>query len=222
MNNNGRDRRTVIDSNSRMRGKEDGCTLTAHVDDVVVSLARGKLVVSSSKNASMLVIAVLLILMSALSSSTTIVWIRQHAATTVMVSDFPIASASSSSSSVIPPSSGGDDDKERQAAAADVTHDSKTTAVTSTTAKARIKIPFPVFVASLYKSGTVSVHEYFQCGGAKSVHYSAVVTEGGQAQRTGPCIQQRINTNSHPVFAGCGGDDFDVYTDNANLYPPHS
>lgn len=23
-------------------------------------------------------------------------------------------------------------------------------------------------------------------------------------------------------IAGCGGDDFDVYTDNANLYPPHS
>lgn len=79
-----------------------------------------------------------------------------------------------------------------------------------------IKVPYPVFVASLYKSGTTTIHAYFQCGGQKSVHYKSGRT------RTGPCLQRRIQKGLHPVFQGCGGDTFDIYTDNANLNAPRS
>ena len=79
-----------------------------------------------------------------------------------------------------------------------------------------IKVNYPVFVASLYKSGTTTIHAYFQCGGQKSVHYAAGRT------RTGPCLQRRIQKGLHPVFEGCGGDTFDIYTDNANLNSPRS
>jgi len=80
----------------------------------------------------------------------------------------------------------------------------------------QIKIPYPVFSASLYKSGTTTIHEYFKCGGQKSVHFSA------KGQRTGPCLQRRIRQGLHPVFQGCGGDTFDIYSDNAYLNPPKS
>jgi len=79
-----------------------------------------------------------------------------------------------------------------------------------------IKIPCPVFAASLYKSGTTTIHGYFQCGLQKSVHYANGRT------RTAPCLEKRIRNGLHPVFQGCGGDMFDIYTDNANLKPPKS
>jgi Sulfotransferase domain len=79
-----------------------------------------------------------------------------------------------------------------------------------------IKVQYPVFVASLYKSGTTTIHAYFECGRQKSVHYSA------GRQRTGPCLQRRIQKGLYPVFQGCGGDTFDIYTDNANLNAPRS
>lgn len=82
--------------------------------------------------------------------------------------------------------------------------------------KINIKIQYPVFAASLYKSGTTTIHAYFECGGQKSVHYSNGRT------RTGPCLQRRIQKGLHPVFEGCGGDTFDIYTDNANLNAPRS
>jgi hypothetical protein len=84
------------------------------------------------------------------------------------------------------------------------------------TSNITIKVQYPVFVASLYKSGTTTIHAYFECGKQKSVHYSA------NRQRTGPCLQRRIQKGLHPVFQGCGGDTFDIYTDNANLNAPRS
>ncbi|KAG7374316.1 hypothetical protein IV203_013411 [Nitzschia inconspicua] len=36
-----------------------------------------------------------------------------------------------------------------------------------------IKIPYPVYVASLYKSGTTSIHDYFVCGNQSAVHHGA-------------------------------------------------
>lgn len=73
-----------------------------------------------------------------------------------------------------------------------------------------IKVNFPVFVASLFKSGTTTVHAYFQCGKQRSVHY-----EGEGKRRTGPCIQRNIK-KGNPPFRGCGGD-YDIFPDNANF-----
>ncbi|KAG7349490.1 hypothetical protein IV203_012087 [Nitzschia inconspicua] len=36
-----------------------------------------------------------------------------------------------------------------------------------------IKIPYPVYVASLYKSWTTSIHDYFVCGNRSAVHHGA-------------------------------------------------
>jgi hypothetical protein len=80
-----------------------------------------------------------------------------------------------------------------------------------------LKVPFPIFVASLYKSGTTTVHSYFQCGQQRSVHYA-----GQPGRRTGPCLKKRIQAGLRPVFEGCGGEEFDIFTDNAHLQPPHS
>ena len=80
--------------------------------------------------------------------------------------------------------------------------------------KLNIKINYPVFVASLYKSGTTTIHAYFECGGQKTVHYAS------GRKRTGPCLQRRITKGLKPVFQGCGGETFDIYTDNANLGAP--
>lgn len=75
-------------------------------------------------------------------------------------------------------------------------------------------ITYPVFLASLYKSGTTTVHSFFQCGGKKSAHYQV------GRRRTGPCIRRNI-ANNRPPFQGCNnGREVDVWTDNADLFPP--
>jgi hypothetical protein len=35
----------------------------------------------------------------------------------------------------------------------------------------QLKAPFPIFDASLFKSGTTTAHEYFLCGGQRSIHH---------------------------------------------------
>ena len=84
---------------------------------------------------------------------------------------------------------------------------------------APIKLPFPIFVASLFKSGTTTVHSYFACGGQRSVHW-----KNANHKSTGQCIQQNIllrqeEANDDP-FQGCG--DYDVWSDQAVLQPPHN
>lgn len=75
-----------------------------------------------------------------------------------------------------------------------------------------IKIPFPVFVASLFKSGTTTIHAYFGCGGQRSVHWV-----GADGERTGQCLRENISSGRRPL-AGCG--DYDVWTDNSLIRPP--
>jgi hypothetical protein len=72
---------------------------------------------------------------------------------------------------------------------------------------APIKVPLPIFVASLYKSGTTTTHSYFECGGQRSVHWTD--TDG---HRTGKCIRENILVGREP-FQGCG--DYDVWSDNS-------
>jgi hypothetical protein len=69
-----------------------------------------------------------------------------------------------------------------------------------------IKIPFPVLVASIFKSGTTSLHSYFQCGGQRSVHYF-----GENKLRTGVCMLKNLSKRLD-MFRGCG--NYDIWTDN--------
>jgi hypothetical protein len=41
----------------------------------------------------------------------------------------------------------------------------------STIVPGKVKIPYPVYIASLYKSGTTTVHDYFVCGNQSAVHH---------------------------------------------------
>ncbi len=68
-----------------------------------------------------------------------------------------------------------------------------------------LKTPFPIFVASLPKSGTTSVHSFFLCGKVRSVHtYCAFKTSKGRKQvRIGELIEENL-INGAPPFQGCG------------------
>ena len=83
-----------------------------------------------------------------------------------------------------------------------------------------IKVPFPVFVTSLFKSGTTTVHNYFTCGHQKSVHYSYYRRKPNgtrKKKRTGPCIMKNVEQGTDFV-QNCG--NFDAYSDNANVRFP--
>ena len=73
-----------------------------------------------------------------------------------------------------------------------------------------LKIQSPVFVASLLKSGTTSMWQYFQCGGHKANHQWFTDPKTGNSTQTGKCIRDNVRAH-RPPFDGCG--DFDIYTD---------
>lgn len=74
----------------------------------------------------------------------------------------------------------------------------------------RLKIPYPIFVASLPKSGTTSIARMFYCGNVSTAHTFANTHDGRQV-RIGECYQSNVNLNRAP-FSGCGG--YDVWSDN--------
>lgn len=55
----------------------------------------------------------------------------------------------------------------------------------------------PIFVASLPKSGTTSMHSFFQCGNLTALHYE------GQKMYLGACISKNIRHGRKP-FDRCG------------------
>lgn len=71
------------------------------------------------------------------------------------------------------------------------------------------KLHFPILVASLYKSGTTSIHEYFKCGDQRSVHWM-----GTGGVRTGKCMWSNVN-KKRDIFEGCG--EYDIWADNNYL-----
>lgn len=75
----------------------------------------------------------------------------------------------------------------------------------------RLKIPSPVFLLSLPKSGTTSIHRYFTCGdrGFPSANHWAEF-ENGTRVRVGECMGQNVETG-RPLLQGCG--DYLVWTD---------
>lgn len=72
-----------------------------------------------------------------------------------------------------------------------------------------LKISFPVFVASLPKSGTTSMWQYFNCGGHPASH-QYVKTSWNETQLTGLCVYKNLQ-NDRPPFEGCGTTD--VFSD---------
>jgi Sulfotransferase family len=74
--------------------------------------------------------------------------------------------------------------------------------------KTMLQVPTPIFVPSLPKSGTTTVHEYFQCGGQKSAHL--IGNSGNATFKIGRCAHRNIRQGEAP-FDGCG--DYDVWTD---------
>jgi hypothetical protein len=55
-----------------------------------------------------------------------------------------------------------------------------------------IKIQYPVFVASLYKCGTTSVHSYFLCGKQRSIHH-----HHGESYQLGICLMENMNVSKY-------------------------
>lgn len=69
----------------------------------------------------------------------------------------------------------------------------------------QMKVPTPVFVLSLPKSGTTSMYMYFNCGGIWSMHtYSKV--EQNKVVRIGRCMEDNFK-NRRPILEGCGSQD---------------
>jgi len=72
-----------------------------------------------------------------------------------------------------------------------------------------LKVEFPVFVASLPKSGTTSMWQYFQCGGHSASH-QWVKRNDTYAELTGRCVHDNVLLD-RPPFSGCGSAQ--VFTD---------
>lgn len=68
-------------------------------------------------------------------------------------------------------------------------------------------VSFPVFVASLPKSGTTSIYAYFLCGGVRSVHTYCPLKnpDDGSQVRIGAVMEANVK-NGNPPFQGCGDD----------------
>lgn len=80
-----------------------------------------------------------------------------------------------------------------------------------------LKIPTPVLLASLPKSGTTSVWKYFLCGGIKASHLyvklnasEALRFEGEPSVISGRCMKRNVMEN-RTFLEGCG--DYQVFTD---------
>jgi hypothetical protein len=72
-----------------------------------------------------------------------------------------------------------------------------------------LKVRAPIFVASLPKSGTTSVFQYFNCGGHPASHQWVKYNETSNEQ-SGKCIRRNVQ-NNRPPFQNCGSSD--IFTD---------
>ena len=89
------------------------------------------------------------------------------------------------------------------------------------TAVTKMKIPSPVFVTGLPKSGTTSIWKYFLCGlgAGQAAHQWAQVDNGkGEKEqvRLGKCLKQNVK-HDKPLLEGCG--DYLVWTDMGIIAP---
>jgi len=73
-----------------------------------------------------------------------------------------------------------------------------------------MKVPYPVFVTSLPKSGTTSFWKYMQCGNQLAAHNWVTKKGAKRASLLGVCIEKNIR-DGRPPFEKCGEND--VFTD---------
>ena len=73
----------------------------------------------------------------------------------------------------------------------------------------KLTVPLPVFVPSLPKSGTTSIHKYFLCGGRNSAHHVYRIN-GKVRNKIGRCWKQNIR-RGRPPLEGCG--DHEIWSD---------
>ena len=78
------------------------------------------------------------------------------------------------------------------------------------------KVLYPIFVTSLPKSGTTSVHRYFKCGKQASSHNWYSKHKKAKSELVGKCIQQNIQSGK-PPFSNFGPND--VFTDTGVSSP---
>jgi hypothetical protein len=75
----------------------------------------------------------------------------------------------------------------------------------------QLKAPLPIFDASLFKSGTTTAHQYFLCGGQRSVHhgfpYPLHKMIPARFKKIGFFIRNNVR-KGRPPFAGMGYDVF--------------
>lgn len=78
-------------------------------------------------------------------------------------------------------------------------------------APVQLKVPTPVFVLSLPKSGTTTTHSFFKCGLGKrrSTHHWFKNATGGH-DRLGVCMGENVRAG-RPLLQSC--QDFHVYSD---------
>ncbi|CAB9496341.1 expressed unknown protein [Seminavis robusta] len=93
------------------------------------------------------------------------------------------------------------------------------TAPSSPGTSVKLKVPTPVLVPSLPKSGTTSIWKYFLCGLGKgqAAHQWGSIANGTAQVRLGKCFQANIKKH-RPLLQGCG-DSYKVWTDAGFLSP---
>jgi hypothetical protein len=72
-----------------------------------------------------------------------------------------------------------------------------------------LKVPTPVWVVSLPKSGTTSIWQYFQCGGRPAAHQWTKLPNGTSIQ-IGMCMRENIR-NKRALLEDCG--QYDLFSD---------
>ena len=91
----------------------------------------------------------------------------------------------------------------------------------------KLKVPYPIFVASFSKSGTTSTFSAFSCylGLEYVAHrWTSDVRKGGRPELIGRCIEQNVDEHL-PPFEGCGVNRYNktqtvVWTDTAYIGGP--
>mmetsp|Transcript_6690 Transcript_6690/g.9795 ORF Transcript_6690/g.9795 Transcript_6690/m.9795 type:complete len:329 (-) Transcript_6690:261-1247(-) len=79
-----------------------------------------------------------------------------------------------------------------------------------------LRVPAPIFVASLPKSGTSSVWKYFLCGGHMAAHHYSRV-DATLSIPIGECIENNVDVG-RPPFQNCG--PYYVWSDNGYVTFP--
>jgi len=73
-----------------------------------------------------------------------------------------------------------------------------------------LKIPTPIFVLSLPKSGTTSMFHYFSCGKVRSMHHLSKLPPHGTVGKVGYCFGKNVR-NNRPMLENCG--NYSVWSD---------